>query len=112
MKLETILGEFEFSKGGFIALSPKCYIAKCETGRVKMGTKGLPQCVNIKYQNFKASLEKGESFYVDLQSLARKDNQMSRVSTRKRGISRVFTKFPIENDGVTCGPLKFDGFEL
>ena len=77
-----------------------------------MGTKGLPQCVNIQYQNFKASLEKGESFYVDLQTLTRKDNQMSRVTTRKRGISRVFTKFPIENDGVTCGPLKVNDLEL
>ena len=112
MKDLYILGEFEFSKGGFIALSPKCYIAKCVSGKVKMGTKGLPQSVNIQFDHFKSCLEKGESFYVNLQSLTRKDNHMSRVAIRKRGISRVFTKFPIENDGVTCGPLKINDTEL
>ena len=103
------LGEFQFAKGRFVALSPKCYIAECVTGNVKMGTKGLPSSINVKTADFKSCLEKGTSFHVDIQTLTRKNNQMSRVSVHKRGLSRVFTKFPIEDDGVTCGPLRKNG---
>ena len=73
-----------------------------------MGTKGLPQNVNVTIDDFKACLEKGTSFFVDIQTLTRKNNEMSRVSVTKRGLSRIFTKFPVQDDGVTCDPLKIN----
>ena len=58
--------------------------------------------------HFNSCLEDGERFDINIQSLTRKANQMSRVSTTKRGLNRVFTKFRVEDDGVTCKPLTLD----
>ena len=99
------LGEFEFSRGRFIALSPKCYFAKSSTGEVKLGTKGLPHHIDIVMDDFRKCLETGRKFIVTTQSLTMKDNVMSRVSTTKNGLNRIFLKFRLHDDGVTCSPL-------
>ena len=100
------IGEFEFSKGEFIALSPKCYYTESANGDVKLGTKGLPHHVKVKIENFRKSLYDGEAYEVELQTLTRKNNQMSRVKMVKSGLSRVFVKFPVQNDSITCTPLQ------
>ena len=100
------LGEFEFSRGEFIALSPKCYFSGSADGDVKLGTKGLPHHVKVKLENFKKCLYDGESYNVELQSLTKKNNQMSRVKTVKSGLSRIFVKFPVHDDKITCTPLQ------
>ena len=96
----------EFSSGEFIALSPKCYFAKSTEGEVKLATKGLPHHVQVRLENFKQCLYDGTSFNVELQTLTKKNSQMSRVKTVKKGLSRIFIKFPVESDGITCTPLQ------
>ena len=38
--------------------------------------------------------------------LTKKNKVMSRVKQQKSGLSRIFYKFPISDDGITCSPLK------
>ena len=73
-----------------------------------MGTKGLPHNIDVVMNDFKSCLEDGKRFDINIQSLTRKSNVMSRVSTTKRGLNRVFTKFRLEDDGVSCKPLSLD----
>ena len=103
--IQAILVEFEFQKGRFIALSPKCYYAQNSNGEVKLGTKGLPHHIDVVMNDFKSCLETGRKFIVTTQSLTMKNNVMSRVSTTKNGLNRIFTKFRTEDDGITCKPL-------
>ena len=58
--------------------------------------------------DFKSCLEDGKRFMVTTQTLQMKDHQMSRVSTTKNGLNRVFTKFRVSDDGITCSPLTVD----
>ena len=96
----------EFSSGEFIALSPKCYFAKSDDGVVKMGTKGLPHRVAVTLENFRQRLYDGTPFYVELQTLTRRNNVMSRVKTTKNSLCRTFVKFPVHSDAITCTPLQ------
>ena len=107
-----VLDEFCFSSGRFIALSPKCYIANCQSGKFKLGTKGLPHNIDVTMKDFKSCLEDGKAFRVNIQTLTKRGNQMSRVNTYKKGLNRVFTKFRVADDGITCTPLKKDGVLL
>ena len=100
------------SAGEFIALSPKCYFSHSMDGRVKQGTKGVPHSVDVRLQNFKDCLFEGKQFQVELQTLTKKNNQMSRVKTMKKGLSRIFVKFPVQKDHITCKPLQENGFFL
>ena len=79
------------------------------SGQVKMGTKGLPRSCEITMNDFKSCLEDGKRFTVTDHMLTRKNNAMSRVKMRKKGLNRVFYKFRVESDGVTCKPLQIDG---
>ena len=75
------------------------------SGDIKLGTKGLPHSQKVLMEDFKSCLEEGKRFMVTTQSLTMKDNVMSRVSTTKNGLNRIFTKFRTEDDGITCKPL-------
>ena len=100
------------SSGEFIALSPKCYFSRSDDGRVKQGTKGVPHNVDVQLQNFRDCLYQGKHFEVQLQTLTKKNNQMSRVKTTKKGLNRVFVKFPVHDDFITCAPLQQNGTYL
>ena len=62
--------------------------------------------------DFKSCLEDGKRFTVTDNMLTRKNNVMSRVKMRKKGLNRVFYKFQVEPDGVSCKPLKLNGHFL
>ena len=48
-----------------------------------------------------------ENHFVTLRTLKLdKNRQMSRFTTRKRGISDIFLKFDVADDGITCFPLR------
>ena len=100
------------SNGELIALSPKCYYSRSDDGRVKQGTKGVPHNIDVQLENFRDCLYHGKPFEVDLQTLTKKNNQMSRVKTTKKGLSRIFVKFPVENDAITCTALQKDNIYL
>ena len=56
---------------------------------------------------FVAQLYGYESYYFHIRSLRLDRNrQMSRYKTRKRGLSDIFLKFDVADDGITCAPLK------
>ena len=99
-------GEFEMACGEFIALSPKCYFTLADDGGTKIGTKGLPHSAKVTLNDFRNCLKDGTPYNVELQTLTKKNNQMSRVKQVKAGLSRIFYKFPIADDGITCSPLK------
>ena len=74
-----------------------------------MGMKGVPNDVGVSIDDFKACLNDGKSFDVALQTLTKKQNEMSRVQTLKKGLSRTFVKFAVQNDKITCTPLLENG---
>ena len=100
------------SRGEFIALSPKCYFSLSDDGETKLGTKGVPHTAKVRLSNFKECLYKGTPYRVEFQTLRKKDNQMSRVKQSRSGLSRIFVKFPVAEDGITCSPLQEDGVYL
>ena len=109
---ELLIGEFEFSSGQYIGLSPKCYYAHSNSGEAKLGTKGVPNTANVGIEDFAACLEYGQEFNVEVQTLTKKKDQISRVKTVKRGLNRVFVKFPTESDAISCSPLTQNGVIL
>ena len=66
----------------------------------------MPHSVKVSLKDFRDCLHFGKKFNVDLQMLTKKNNQMSRVKQQKSGLSRIFYKFPLADDGITCSPLK------
>ena len=95
-------------KGEFIALSSKCYFSASADGRTKIGTKGMPHSVKVTLDNFRNCLNEGTPYSVELQTLTKKNNKMSRVKQVKSGLSRIFVKFRVADDGITCTPLQQD----
>ena len=104
------LVEFHFFKGEMVALSPKCYYAyDAENDMVKKGTKGVPSQCKLKLQEFKEKLYENKTPHVTVRSLRSVQNQMTRTAQTKKGLSSLFCKFYVENDGITCTPLKCNG---
>ena len=94
--------------GEFIALSPKCYFSASTDGRTKFGTKGMPHSVKVTLDNFRNCLKDGTPYNVELQTLTKKNHTMSRVKQTKSGLSRLFVKFRLADDGISCSPLQQD----
>ena len=109
-ELIVFLGEFQFTKGRFVALGPKTYHSiNLETDEVKMGSKGIPHNENLRSEAFINVLFTNNSHYVTLRSLRlNKNREMSRITQRKKGLSDIFFKFPLDDDGITCRPLKLN----
>ena len=104
------LVEFHFFKGEMVALSPKCYYAyDAENDMVKKGTKGVPSQCKLKLQEFKEKLYENKTPHVTVRSLRSVQNQMTRTAQTKKGLSSLFCKFYVENDGITCTPLICNG---
>ena len=108
-----ILVEFHFFKGEMVALSPKCYYAYDEeNNKVKKGTKGVPSNCKLKLQEFKDKLYEDKNTHVTVRSLRSVQNHMSRTAQTKKALSSLFCKFHVENDRITCSPLKYNGSYL
>ena len=100
------------AEGEFIALSPKCYFTASADGQHKLGTKGLPHNIGVTLDHFRNILQDGTPYNVEIQTLTKKNNQMCRVKTVKSGLCRVFVKFPVADDGITCTPLQKENIYL
>ena len=100
-------GEFQFIRGRFIALGPKTYHSiDLDSGEVKMGSKGIPHTQNLRSDSFQEALYGKGSHYVTMRSLKlNKKREMTRITMQKRGLSDIFVKFQLADDGVTCSPL-------
>ena len=106
-----VSGEFQFTKGRFIALGPKTYHSiNLETDEVKMGSKGIPHDEKLRSEQFLDALFSHNSHYVTMRSLRlNKNREMTRITQCKKGLSDIFFKFPLDDDGITCRPLKLNG---
>ena len=106
-KFKNISGEFQFLKGRFIALGPKTYYSiNLESMDVKMGSKGIPHNENLLLEDFLKMLYSNDSHFVTLRSLRlNRNREMARTTLEKRGLSNIFFKFRLEDDGITCTPL-------
>ena len=73
---------------------------------VKMGSKGIPHTQNLRSDTYLEALYGKGSHYVTLRSLKlNKHREMTRITMEKRGLSDIFVKFRLADDGVTCLPL-------
>ena len=76
----------------------------------KSGTKGIPHNMNLSLEAFRSQLYEHKHHKVSLTSLRLDNNQkMSKITQIKRGLSDLFCKFHVDNDQVTCTPLKENG---
>ena len=109
--LNIFLGEFQFTKGRFIALGPKTYHSiNLETDEVKMGSKGIPHNAKLESEAFLQALFSNNSHYVTIRSLRLNNRrEMARITQMKKGLSDIFVKFRLEDDGITCKPLTLNG---
>ena len=107
--------EFSTSTGEMICLSPKCYFAydgSCDdddddNGRItKFGTKGVPHNFKLKMRMLRAKLYNNVDTRVTLQTLGLKENEMRRYEVEKKALNSLFVKFHIDDDGITCRPLR------
>ena len=105
--------EFGFTRGQFVALAPKTYMAynadkSCDES-VKLGTKGIPHSEQIDIEAFIDKLYAHGDHTVKLRSLRLDQNRvMSRIEQVKKGLTDIFVKFPVDEDMITCRPLKHD----
>ena len=100
--------EFNFEKGCFAALSPKCYIAYDAVNKTKkIGTKGVPHDANLELKNFLNKLYHNESVQVPVRGF-RMRQELCRVTQYKAGLNDLYCKFRIADDKISCSSLTFN----
>lgn len=70
--------------------------------------KGVPHSCAATIDDFAKCLDDGTPLMVDVHTLQMKRSRMSRVKITKKGLNRVFVKFPVSDDSITCTPLMKD----
>ena len=104
--------EFAFRKGVYVGLAPKSYFAlDFESEETKLGSKGIPHSAKLKLNNYLNALhihkeQPDNSHYVNIRSLRLKKGRMARINTKKQGLSDLFFKFHVQEDGITCKALQ------
>ena len=64
----------------------------------------------LELQAFLEKLYGSGSHHVTLRTLRLNRNQeMTRITQIKSGLSDIFWKFHLEDDGITCRPIKING---
>ena len=106
--------EFSFTRGQFVALAPKTYMAfnsdPNARERIKCGTKGIPHSQNLCLEAFLSKLYSHNHHEVTIRSLRlNKDKIMSRITMIKSGLTDLVVKFPVADDMITCTPLCKNG---
>ena len=78
-----------------------------EKHKYKRGSKGIPHSLELEIGQYATQLYGHESHFVTLRSLRlNKEKNMSRFTTKKRGLNDIFLKFDVADDAITCAPLK------
>ena len=102
--------EFCSFNGEMICLAPKSYFAYCRTrDKSKDGRKGIPKYHQLTKDIFYDVLydDTMPRHVTQVNSLRlNRDKEMTRTSTRKRGLTAVHVKMSVGPDRITCGPLK------
>ena len=111
---KQIQEEFSFTKGQFVALAPKTYMAfnsdPNARDKMKCGTKGIPHSQKLCLEAFLSKLYSHNHHEVTIRSLRlNKDKVMSRITMIKSGLTDLVVKFPVADDMITCSPLCKNG---
>ena len=68
------------------------------------------QSEDLELQAYLEKLYGHASHHVTLRTLRLNRNQeMTRITQLKSGLSDIFVKFHLEDDGITCKPIKING---
>ena len=115
----SILGllkiEEEIDQGSFVGLSPKCYSlvgSTFENGNEKMKNKkahkGIHRETLLDHEDFLNCLYQDKSISKDQFSfrIQNKSKQIDLIKSHKIALNSTYCKFFVENDKVTCTPLK------
>ena len=90
--------------------------------RKKMGQKGIPHSKQIQFEQFLDALYENKQFSCETHSLMTKvgararahshhpfkKRKMSRVRVEKKILNSNFFKFGLEDNAISCTPLKFN----
>lgn len=102
--------EFLTQNGQMICLAPKSYSAYCyDTNTVKDGRKGIPNWAKLSIDDFHQSLYKRDvaRHLTEVRSLRLgKDKKMTRTTMVKSGLTAIHVKVAVQEDKITCRPLK------
>ena len=108
--------EFMTQNGEMVSLSPKSYYAYCRSNdEIKDGKKGVPMWFKLKLDQYKDALynHSVNPTIVEVRSLRlNKEKQMTRTTTYKYGLSSIHVKSAVENNKVSCTPLKVDNIYI
>ena len=93
-----------------MALSSKCYFAwNAENESAKIGSKGVPRTSKLELKNFLDKLYHGTPISAEIRTLQMYKNEMIRSVQKRAALNDLFTKFHINEDRITCTPLKCFG---
>ena len=102
--------EFLTFNGRMISLAPKSYFCYCwDTNQTKDGRKGVPSWWDLRFDDFeKALYRKNKSSSIEVKSLrlGQKERRMKRTTTRRTGLTSIHVKMSVQEDLITCTPLK------
>ena len=104
--------EFSTRNGEMYALAPKTYFAFCkESDLSKDGRKGIPKSIPLTIRNFSDALyntyNTQQKIKIDSLRLNR-EKTMTRSSLIRKSLSAIHCKLFVENDNITCSPLRKD----
>ena len=75
-----------------------------------MGSKGVPHSARLELDMFLKRLFNSEAHYEEFESLRlNKNKEMAKIKSTKSCLNDLFVKFRVDNDKVTCHPLKLNG---
>ncbi len=99
--------EYESSACTFIALNPKTYICRDDTtGDIKSGAKGVQKTSNLSLNDYENVLKTSTKKMVQINSLQTMSNEILTMTKTKFGLTNLFLKGFINDDGVTITPFK------
>jgi len=102
--------EFLTNNGEMISLAPKSYYAYCrDKDSSKDGRKGVPNWYPLDVEKYFRALynDNEASNNVEVRSLRlNSEKQMTRTTTMRSGLTAIHVKLAVQNDRVTCKPLK------
>ena len=107
--------EFSTTNGQMISLAPKSYYAFCRNKEgkeaTKDGRKGIPKHIELDLDNFYETLyADAKQKNVEVHSLRlNRDKEMTRTTTRRKGLTGIHVKLAVARDRITCSPIQIDG---
>ena len=108
--------EFFTRNGEMYALAPKTYISYCHlTKNSKDGRKGIPKSFPLTVKNFHDALYHPERNQerIKINSLRlNKRKAMGRCTLNRKSLSSIHCKLYVEDDNISCSPLKFENSYL